>query len=435
MSNGARNSIIILLVIMVAAVIYAGWTTVQNVQIKQDKQRLEKDLAQSLESAKKAYTDISALKDQVKKVNEDKSNLEKQLQDAKKQVEGYTAQVKEITDDRDRWQKMVESARKERDDLMAKVQEMSSKQAEMAAKFSEALAKPPEAPAKSPEEQTSPSAPSVEATTAQIPAGENTGYWADVLKQKATLEVELQRVKDDLLKSSAQLVDLKQKNADLQLQLDNLNRAKDVVGVETQYKEELVNNLSLELARAKNDKKYLSEKFSKFNEENEDLRKQLQQLLNAKSTLEKSVVQLTQDKQKLQGELGKAETLVQSKIDEIWEIKESLDKTIQSNKSRPSSNQIELPPIIVNSPSQSSEFNAGAKEPGFNGKIVSINEENNFVIVDLGEASGIKVGDILGVYRGDKYIARVEVIQVRKDISAADLKDQWSKVKVGDTVR
>ena len=426
MSNGARYGIIILLVIMLAAVVYGGWTTIQNVQIKQDKEKLQKDLVKSQESEKRTFADLSALKDQIKRINDDKSNLENQLQEARKQVQGYTSQVKEISDDRDRWQKMVESARKERDDLMAKVQELSAKQAEMTAK--------------TPEEQTSPTATtapssSTTAVAAPAPAGENTEYWADVLKQKATLEVELQRVKDDLSKSSVQLVDLKQKNADLQSQLDNLNRAKDVVGIETKYKEEVVNNLSLELARAKNDKKYLSEKFSKFNEENEDLRKQLQQLLNAKSALEKSVVQLTQDKEKLQGELGKAETLVQSKIDEIWEIKESLDKTIQSSKSPASANQVELPPIIVNSPGQSSEFNAGAKEPGFNGKIVSINEENNFVIVDLGEASGIKVGDVLGVYRGDKYIARIEVIQVRKDISAADLKDQWSKIKVGDTVR
>ena len=42
---------------------------------------------------------------------------------------------------------------------------------------------------------------------------------------------------------------------------------------------------------------------------------------------------------------------------------------------------------------------------------------------------------MLSVYRDSKYIARLEVIQVRKDISAADIKDQWSKVVVGDTVK
>ena len=62
-------------------------------------------------------------------------------------------------------------------------------------------------------------------------------------------------------------------------------------------------------------------------------------------------------------------------------------------------------------------------------------QENNFIIVDIGKSQGIRLGDVLGVYRQGKYIARLEVIQVRSDISAADIKDQWSKVKVGDSIK
>jgi hypothetical protein len=47
----------------------------------------------------------------------------------------------------------------------------------------------------------------------------------------------------------------------------------------------------------------------------------------------------------------------------------------------------------------------------------------------------MRLGDSLDVYRGDEHIGRLEVIQVRPDISAADLKDQWSKVKAGDLIR
>ncbi len=67
--------------------------------------------------------------------------------------------------------------------------------------------------------------------------------------------------------------------------------------------------------------------------------------------------------------------------------------------------------------------------------MISVNESNNFVIVDIGENIGVRLGDSLSVYRDSKYIARLEVIQVRKDIAAADLKDQWSMVKVGDIIR
>jgi hypothetical protein len=96
---------------------------------------------------------------------------------------------------------------------------------------------------------------------------------------------------------------------------------------------------------------------------------------------------------------------------------------------------VELPPIIVSSNGPAVSFNAGEAGVGLQGKVISVNEANNFVIVDLGEKTGIHLGDNLSVYRDSKYIARLEVIQIRKDISAADLKDQWSKVRVGDVVR
>ncbi|VAW17500.1 hypothetical protein MNBD_BACTEROID05-706, partial [hydrothermal vent metagenome] len=67
--------------------------------------------------------------------------------------------------------------------------------------------------------------------------------------------------------------------------------------------------------------------------------------------------------------------------------------------------------------------------------VVSLNKDNNFLIVDIGESTGIRMGDMLSVYRDSKYIARLEVIQVRKDISACDIKDQWSEVNIGDIVR
>ena len=94
-----------------------------------------------------------------------------------------------------------------------------------------------------------------------------------------------------------------------------------------------------------------------------------------------------------------------------------------------------FPPIVVGSNGESESFNPGKAAPGLQGKVISVNEANNFVIVDLGEQAGVRLGDNLSVYRDSKYIARLEVIQIRKDISAADLKDQWSKVRIGDIVR
>jgi hypothetical protein len=107
-----------------------------------------------------------------------------------------------------------------------------------------------------------------------------------------------------------------------------------------------------------------------------------------------------------------------------------------------SSGGVDLPPIVVNGTKNQTfslvdevQPQESDSLPGFNGKVVSINEDNNFIIVDIGEKSGLRLGDSLSVYRDSKYIARLEVIQVRKDIAAADIKDQWSKIIIGDVVK
>ena len=57
------------------------------------------------------------------------------------------------------------------------------------------------------------------------------------------------------------------------------------------------------------------------------------------------------------------------------------------------------------------------------------------MVVDLGEDSGIKLGDMLQVYRSGEAIGTLEVIQVRKPISACDIKKESTPIRIGDTVR
>jgi hypothetical protein len=70
------------------------------------------------------------------------------------------------------------------------------------------------------------------------------------------------------------------------------------------------------------------------------------------------------------------------------------------------------------------------------GQVLAVNEENNFVIIDLGQTDNVRVGQIFSVYRANQKIGSVEVIQTRNEISAADIKSvsSGSKIKVGDVV-
>ncbi|MCK5082128.1 MAG: hypothetical protein KAR31_04400, partial [Candidatus Omnitrophica bacterium] len=147
-------------------------------------------------------------------------------------------------------------------------------------------------------------------------------YWAKLLQQKASLEVDIQKLKEELTSKSIKVVELKQDNEDLTLEVDSLKHEKEEVEVAIQHKADMIDNISLELARTKNDKKFISDRVEKLNAENGGLRQQLKQLVSVKNALEKSIVRLSQEKDKIEGKLGKTETIIQSKIDEIWEIKD-----------------------------------------------------------------------------------------------------------------
>ena len=131
--------------------------------------------------------------------------------------------------------------------------------------------------------------------------------------------------------------------------------------------------------------------------------------------------------------------MIQARIDEVWKIKQNLDQKIAELPAK--GREVELPPIIVNAKVQAGPDAAAMNRttaepvPEKAGSIISINEQNNFVIVDLGEGEGSHVGKQLKAYRGNNAIADLEVIQVRKDISAADIKSKSTVLRVGDIVR
>ena len=281
-------------------------------------------------------------------------------------------------------------------------------------------------------------APDVAPDAATNLSSMNEKYVAQLLREKTALEVAIDKLKADLSRHSLEIVDLKQANENLRMDFDAVQQEKQSIADDIKEKEEMVNRLSLELARAKNDKQFVAQKVDQLTKRNMRLRQDLKQLAAVKMALEKSVVQITQEKDGMNRKLEQAEAVLQNKIGEVWDIKDSLDRSFNVVKEKTgAANEVELSPIIVNAQGAASVVPADtrATKPGFEGKVMSVNEQSNFVIVDIGEKRGLRAGDTLGVYRGVDYIARLEVLQVRPDIAAADLKEQSAQVKVGDTVR
>ncbi len=444
MSKAAKLSIFILIFLVVGSLAFGGYILFEKQKLEQVKAQVEENLQQVQQQDRKKAKEIKKLNGQVKESAQQNTNLQEQVSNTKQQVENLNSELGEVKNDRDRWKNRIDEIKQERDRLTQRIQSTQKD-------FNDYQRKEREREEEWKEKYASQASPVLDPSTvvqhstekSLVQPSNNEDYWASILREKASLEIQIKKLKGDLSADSTDIVDLKQKNADMQIEIDafkgemdSMQHAKMELDREVEGKEDMINSLSLELARAKNDKKFVSDRVSKLNEENQELRQQLKRLFSSKSALEKKIVQLSRDKDKLSNELGQTETLIQSKIDEIWEIKDSIDKTIKTTRAS-SQNEVELTPIVVNSrgQGQAKELDRDVKNPGLNGKIVSINNDNNFVIVDVGESAGVHAGDILSVYRNSEYIARLEVIQVRKNISAADLKDQWSKIQVGDVIR
>jgi hypothetical protein len=72
------------------------------------------------------------------------------------------------------------------------------------------------------------------------------------------------------------------------------------------------------------------------------------------------------------------------------------------------------------------------------GNVISVKDEWSFVVGNLGEQQGVKIGMPMRVMRGDRRIATVRVIDVRQKICGAVIQEMDSKkdkIKVGDRLQ
>lgn len=63
------------------------------------------------------------------------------------------------------------------------------------------------------------------------------------------------------------------------------------------------------------------------------------------------------------------------------------------------------------------------------GKVLTVNKEHGFIVVDLGRQDDVKLGDTLSVYRGDKFIGTVRVEKIKQETCAASILPTWRNIE------
>jgi hypothetical protein len=81
---------------------------------------------------------------------------------------------------------------------------------------------------------------------------------------------------------------------------------------------------------------------------------------------------------------------------------------------------------------------ASAQPSLMDGSVLSVKDEWSFVVGNLGQTHGVKIGMPMRVMRGDRKIATVRVVDVRQKICGAviqEMDSQKEKIKVGDRLQ
>ncbi len=260
---------------------------------------------------------------------------------------------------------------------------------------------------------------------------ESEPFLANLLREKALLGVEAKALKEEIRSQGSQLGKEIEAKKRLATELKKLK-----------IEDQVAEALSRDLARAKRDKFVAIETLGKLEGENRDLQQRMAQLAKIKASLgEKLLVADSQlqrtreERDRLAEELVAVRLVLREREEEVDQVRAKLAKTIEETKEIAGERaaSIELPPIVVKA-----AMAPGGETPAPlpQGRIVTVNDEYKFVVIDLGKEHGVEAGTSFTVYRGDKEIGYLEVIEAHQRISAADIKKvkERANIKVDDIV-
>ncbi|MDD5196006.1 MAG: hypothetical protein PHV92_00055 [Candidatus Omnitrophica bacterium] len=263
-------------------------------------------------------------------------------------------------------------------------------------------------------------------------------YWAGILRAKGELELQLSSLRSEFKSLQINNEQLQREKESFGLDLSNLKRENDDLKRQVDYNQKLMDSIAQELVREKNDKAQIQHNYRIVKSENSLLTRQVQSLNHRKISLDKKIKELGEGKDALGRRLSEMENMLTSGVTQMdslqaFDIKSGAATEAAKGEKRDS---VELPAIVVR-PQPEGAVDKASSPAGIDltNKILAVNRDNGFVIIDLGQEAGLKEGDAFKVYRGDKPIASIEVIQVRRNISACDIKREAEMVKIGDVVK
>ncbi len=282
-------------------------------------------------------------------------------------------------------------------------------------------------------------------------------YWGKVLKKKADLELQVDALRDQMKAMKAQSEQFILEKNSLTLELNNVKREGTDLQRSADYNQRLADTLTQELAREKSDKMEIEKTLATLKSDNRILRSQLQNAINQKVKLEQQMGDLLQKNVTLESSMANMEGYVKQQMVQVDSLKNRIQESkspsgtrsvqekemafedVSGGSSAAATGQsIQLPPIVVRPQGESKPavvpFSGAAAQITARGRVVSLDRDNNFAVIDMGKNAGLKIGDTFRVIRSGQPIADLSVIQVRERIAACDILKETSTIMPGDQV-
>lgn len=248
----------------------------------------------------------------------------------------------------------------------------------------------------------------------------------------------LQKEKAKNVALQEEMEDIKTRLKVTESKLDESKKTIVDLGAKLEQAENQIATLTADLAQEKTSKEEALVKI-------EQIRVDLDQQKGLRQDLEKKVNQAQKDSEKAQAQLKD----LQDKKNEL-EVKV---KDLEEKARQAETQGVELGKIVVSpeggapvqkpakpakpaKPEKEKPTQRPAPSSELEGKILVINKDYSFAVINLGSKDGVDIGNVFSVYHSNQYLGDVKVEKVHDSMAAAGFvsADLKSKVNEGDKV-
>jgi hypothetical protein len=125
--------------------------------------------------------------------------------------------------------------------------------------------------------------------------------------------------------------------------------------------------------------------------------------------------------------------------DQMLRLNEALLRYLKTSQGGDAQARMDVETQLRSTNQLVAESKDAAPQPSLmGGSVISVKDEWSFVVGNLGEKQGVKIGMPMRVMRGDRKIATLRVVDVRQKICGAviqEMNSQKEKIKVGDRLQ